>query len=411
MLFIILQTIYILFKEFFLYKVFCKKYSQCIRDALPKLSKLNILYAKLIQWVICSNDKDLTDFIQNFSDKVEYTDNDIDYKSIINLYKSSVKHGDVLDIETMPINSGTVALVFKGTLNGSPVAVKILRNNIDNELRKAIKLFKTIGNILYYLSFINNSIDSNLTDVIIQSSDLLISQINFTIEVSNIQKFSNVMKNDKIIVIPKVYPYYTEENTNTIVMEFIQGNKITVLNEEEKTSYIEPYFTSVTKMILDYGIVHSDLHSGNILFLPNHKIALLDFGIITLLNVEHQTFMFDFFTCFTNSDPITMVNHLLDNPSFVSNITAKNKKNILKEIEYLRNTRDFFVSNTECSHYDILLFIRTIRKEKIIMNKSMVDLLLSTMSTIALNDKLSDKFYEKNSDLYRKFLKKITFSD
>ena len=144
MLFILLKTTLICFKSFFLYKTGLVDYFNTVKTTLTELSKLNVFYTKIIQWLADSqfNDEKITDFIKNFTNNVHYTSKDIDYVSLLELYNSAHKKGDTFSLSSMvPLNAGTISLVFKGELNGKPVVIKMLRVGIKEKLEDAVNLF------------------------------------------------------------------------------------------------------------------------------------------------------------------------------------------------------------------------------------------------------------------------------
>ena len=104
-----------------------------------------------------------------------------------------------------------------------------------------------------------------------------------------------------------MYSNITDEYPNIIVMEFIDGLKINEIKKEDR----EPFAKLVIKFGLVstviHGIVHGDLHAGNILFIKNknntntniplYQIGILDFGIMFPIEMECKDFLFKLFSC------------------------------------------------------------------------------------------------------------------
>ncbi|MFH7422901.1 AarF/UbiB family protein, partial [Pseudomonas syringae pv. tagetis] len=55
-------------------------------------------------------------------------------------------------------------------------------------------------------------------------------------------------------------------------------------------------------MVFRDGIVHSDLHPGNILICGGSEICLLDFGLVLHLTVEQKKDFREFFWCMASRD-------------------------------------------------------------------------------------------------------------
>jgi ubiquinone biosynthesis protein len=60
------------------------------------------------------------------------------------------------------------------------------------------------------------------------------------------------------------------------------------------------------KMIFEDGFVHADLHPGNILITPEHKIAMLDLGLIGELDPPHRRSFARFFAAWSQRDGDSM---------------------------------------------------------------------------------------------------------
>lgn len=94
------------------------------------------------------------------------------------------------------------------------------------------------------------------------------------------------------------YSDYTENiNPDVVVMEYIDGIKITEIAPEDTNEFGKALASFNAKAAFCTSIYHGDLHPGNILFIkspstPTHKIGILDFGIIGHLSRPDQEVLF-----------------------------------------------------------------------------------------------------------------------
>jgi predicted unusual protein kinase regulating ubiquinone biosynthesis (AarF/ABC1/UbiB family) len=94
------------------------------------------------------------------------------------------------------------------------------------------------------------------------------------------------------IYIPKIYWQYTARRVLT--MEWITGTKLTNLPEITAQGIDATYLIDVgvqcsLRQLLEHGFFHADPHPGNLLAMPNGKLAYLDFGMMS--NVKpHQRY-------------------------------------------------------------------------------------------------------------------------
>lgn len=277
-----------------------KKRSLLVCNIIKHLSKVNILYIKLFQALASNNAifdevmrSNINDILIKYTDNVPYTENDIDKETIQNIQE---KHNIYFYNDLIPINSEMISLVFKvyKVINNKriPFILKIKRNNIDQKLEESINDVKAT---LYYLNcflFIRNL---KLTNIIEKNTYLLKEQLDFKIELDNIEKFGELSKNIEYLVIPQSYRNITEEYNNVIMMDFIEGDRIECVLPEDKRYYAKNILKILFLSVLS-GVIHGDLHSGNLLFMKTNlnskKICLLDFGIVVHLNkITHSSLL------------------------------------------------------------------------------------------------------------------------
>jgi ubiquinone biosynthesis protein len=86
-----------------------------------------------------------------------------------------------------------------------------------------------------------------------------------------------------IIVIPRVYWQWTGERV--CVQEFIQGisgRRLQAVDEAglDRRILARRGARAVLKMIVEDGLFHADPHPGNVFYLPDNRIAFIDFGMV-----------------------------------------------------------------------------------------------------------------------------------
>ena len=114
-------------------------------------------------------------------------------------------------------------------------------------------------------------------------------ELNFLLEGKNADKLRELIKDEKHVVIPKIFWEYSNEKV--LVMSFEGGSSITDLDYLRKNDInFKKVATILSKLfykqIFQFGFVHSDPHPGNIFvrkeFLNGKeitKVILLDHGL------------------------------------------------------------------------------------------------------------------------------------
>lgn len=281
--------------------LFHRNYDSLIKNISIKLAKENMFYVKFLQAFSTNHNflsKELIDFLLSYTDNVEFNKKQIDYgfcSSIINVNKK-YPHLEIDVNELRVINSGLIAVVFKGKMKNKNVVVKVLKNNIKNEMDIAIKRIEFLINIFKYLPVFKTL---NISEIFQENKTIMQEQINFISEINNIKDFGNRFKNIDDIIIPNVYDEFTNYDNNIIVMDYINGRKINQINDYEKDDYGLLLAKFGAKCILYDGIYHGDMHPGNIIFINENdklKVGIIDFGIVGRLSREEQNCFYVFFS-------------------------------------------------------------------------------------------------------------------
>ena len=334
------NVIFIFIFEVSKFTVF-KDYYNFIENLTEKLAAINILYVKVFQAIALNNsliDDKLNNKLLKFTDNAPWNNSDIRFDELIEITNDN--NIILTDGYEKPINSGMISLVFRGFKkeNGQKVIIKMKRNNIEEKLNDAIENLQTF---MYILSFIPLIKKYQITEVVNKNIDIIRHQTNFFQEIDNMVKIKNNCRKLKYVKIPEVYPEITETYPDFIVMEFIEGNKISEIKEEDYENFAKQVlkFGFVTTII--HGTTHGDLHGGNLLFIKDendekykYKIGVIDFGIIYELDEEYRNFSFELLTKMFDTPPretaIKMFSScLLDPPGIFGQIPKNHQENII----------------------------------------------------------------------------------
>jgi ubiquinone biosynthesis protein len=77
--------------------------------------------------------------------------------------------------------------------------------------------------------------------------------------------------------------------TKVLVMDYVAGKKLTSLNPVVHTEingeYLaEQLFKAYLDQILVHGFFHADPHPGNVFLTDDHKVSLIDLGMVARLD-------------------------------------------------------------------------------------------------------------------------------
>ena len=303
-------VLFIIGSEYVWYKI-TRKYPEMIESLTNRLALINILYVKLFQAFALDNnmiDEEINSKLIKYTDNVTWNDEDIIYTDLINVankYKL-----DLNSSNNKPINSGMISLVFKIPKENSEecMIIKLKRKDIDKKLNDAIEqvLF-----IVYMLSYIPSLKYLQIYDVIEKNIESIREQTNFMEEIENMELVRKNCNKMKYVIIPKVYKEVTEECPNVIMMDYIKGERITNIKEEDYKEYAKLVVKFGLVTYIMHGCTHGDLHSGNILFIEDEnrkkKIGILDFGIIYKYDEKFKCDMFNLLSSFNEIENVELL--------------------------------------------------------------------------------------------------------
>ncbi len=206
----------------------------------------------------------------------------MDKKSFEIVYKNSFEKKDIFkEFEIEPIASASIGQVHKAVLkDGSKVAVKLRRYGIKGQVTADINILGFFNKLFapLFSFYTKNSIDA----VIDEFSKMILQEVNFSVELNNLQKFSYVYSESGIKFPTPYLPYCSQ---SAIVMSFEEGyrfdDKEAILNNNiDFKTVISKLVDFYTTQMLIKGYFHADPHPGNILITKDSQIVFLDFGMV-----------------------------------------------------------------------------------------------------------------------------------
>ncbi len=202
-----------------------------------------------------------------------------------------------------PIACGSIAQVYKGVIEGKPVAVKILRPNLIDTINIDLSILDDFKPVMKKILRVGGNFD--IDAFLLEIREMLTREVDLRIEAVNMRRFEDNFKNVKNVTVPKIYSDYC--SANVLTMEFIKGIQVKDIidmqvPQSKKSEYTRTITKSYLKQVYIDGFYHADPHGGNMLVEENDTIAFIDFGAVGSVDDELQKNMLEFYYAINNSD-------------------------------------------------------------------------------------------------------------
>ncbi|MFP7295855.1 ABC1 kinase family protein [Neobacillus niacini] len=195
-----------------------------------------------------------------------------------------------------PLAAASIGQVHHAVLlTGERVAVKIQRPNIMNVIETDLEILQDLARLAE--SRIDWIERYQIRTIIEELSRSLREELDYENEGRNAEKIAKQFQNDPKVHIPKVHWEYTTKKILT--MEFVDGVKLNEIEKLELEGYDtkvlgEKVVNAIFHQILIDGFFHGDPHPGNIVALPGHIIAFMDFGMVGRITPEMRAHIASF---------------------------------------------------------------------------------------------------------------------
>lgn len=246
-------------------------------------------------------------------DQVPPFDNDVAF-SIIE-HELGKKINEVYsEFDLEPVAAASLGQVYRARLHsGEEVAVKVQRPNLEATIRGDIVILKRVAKFAERFPQLNENAD---WIGMLREFDVTIhEEMDYVAEGRNAERFRENFQNWANIHVPQIHWHATTKKVLT--MEFIHGTKVTDLEEQARRN-ISPakvnrlLIKTYLKQLLEDGFFHADPHPGNLLVMPDGRLAFFDFGMVGRITPQLQANMIDAFFHVVDKDPGGIAQDLIE---------------------------------------------------------------------------------------------------
>ncbi len=228
-------------------------------------------------------------------------------KKIIFQELGQEKYNQITYIEPNPIGVASIGQVHKAKLqNDKNIVIKILKPDVEKILKTDLLILKDLASLLEkHMPEIKKFEPQQIVE---QLEKLIEMELDLTNEMINLILFQKAIKHKEFVKIPEIYTEFC--NKHIMVLEYIEGNKITNLSQapkEFKNKILKNLMDFIYYQIFDLKFFHADPHPGNILITNEGAIAPVDFGQVGRISNDNMTYLSEIVIALVNQN----INYLI----------------------------------------------------------------------------------------------------
>ena len=201
----------------------------------------------------------------------------------------SLRHG-FSSFDEQPLAAASLAQVHRAELHsGRQVVVKVQRPGVRETVREDMAALSELAEFADAHTEIGRRF--GLSELLQQFRRSLTGELDYQREAANMLRVRDLLADHPRLLVPDPVPDYS--TSTVLTMDFVAGRKITDIGpvgrlDLDGKALVADLFRAYLQMILSDGFFHADPHPGNLLLTPDHRIGLIDLGMVGTLTPQLQ---------------------------------------------------------------------------------------------------------------------------
>jgi ribosomal protein L7/L12 len=175
-------------------------------------------------------------------------------------------------MRTEALSAASVGQVHRSSLpDGTPVAVKVLHPSLSTVIERDL-----------WPAMLASKVSAPLHSMIAEIRQRLLEECDYTLEAERQARFAEIFASHPTIVVPEVHRAFS--SARVLTTTFVEGIHLDAYlassqsRPDARNRAGEALFDFYIAPLFRHGIYNSDPHPGNYLFMPDGRVAFVDFG-------------------------------------------------------------------------------------------------------------------------------------
>jgi len=312
---------------------------------------------------------------------------EIPYEEVETIFKEEIGQRiskAFASFEKEPMASASIGQVHRAVLHsGQKVAVKIQRPDVRKRFVEDLDTLMDLSGKAE--KFSKEARNFSVHSIIEELRYILLQELDYNREAQNLELLKENLKNFHYLFVPGVIPGYFSRRVLT--MEFVDGQKITsvsplTLMDLPRKKLVDDLVEAYLQQIVVDGFAHADPHPGNVHLTRDHKLALMDLGMVARFGESMQENILKIMIALGDYDGDSLVTTVLemseydektaDIPTFTKLVLRKVQENKNRRAGDLQAGRLILKTNQIAANNHIILPAELIVLGKILLNMDQI---------------------------------------
>jgi len=231
--------------------------------------------------------------------------------------------------DTDPISGASLGQVYRASVDGEEVAVKVRRPGIQGLVEADLRVIRWSLPILLY--FVGQAQAFSLENLADEFSKTIREEMDYQREARMLTEIRANFEDDEDVVVPPIVESHS--GPRVLTMQYVSGTKINDvdrLDEKglDRRQIAETLQRAYLQMIIEDGVFHADPHPGNLAVQDDESIVFYDFGMSGRVDEYIQDRIVEFYVAVANQD----IDAILDSLVAIGTLSPEADRQVMGEV-------------------------------------------------------------------------------